>query len=106
MHQLEESHKLNVEWKKKAAEEHKQSKIYIKFKCKPNKYISHKYLFGKVIFFLNQENDKNKIRIVVTPWMEGIQFKKGTRWDLTVLVMFYFLKLCGEYSSVNVIIIL
>ena len=38
--------------------------------------------------------------------MEGIQFKKGTRWDLTVLVMFYFPKLCGEYSSVNVIIIL
>ena len=34
-------------------------------------------------------NDKNKIRIVVTPWMEGIQFKKGTHWALTVLVMFY-----------------
>ena len=90
MHQLEESHKLNVEWKKTAAEEHKYSKpIYIKFKCKPNQYISYKYLFGKVIFLKNQENDKNKIRIVVTPWMEGRQFKKGTHWALTVLVMFY-----------------
>ena len=34
MYQLEESHKLNAERKKKAAEEHKQSKsIYIKFKA-------------------------------------------------------------------------
>lgn len=34
MHQLEESHKLNAEWKKKAAEEHEQNKsIYIKFKA-------------------------------------------------------------------------